>query len=346
MSMKTEGFGKTSEGKEAVLYTFTNKNNTSMSVSDYGATLVSVVVEDKERNLCDVVLGYDNASGYEKGGSFFGAIVGRNANRIGSASFELNGKEYKLEKNDNENNLHSGLDFYSKRMWNVEKTEEDSITLSLLSEDGDQGYPGNVKIEVTYTLTDENEVVISYQATPDADTILNLTNHSYFNLDGHASGSILKQKIWLDAEEFTRADHKSIPTGELVRVEGTPMDFNEMKEIGRDIETKYEALELGKGYDHNWVLKNAGEYTLVGEMVSFASGIHMEVYTDLPGIQIYSGNFITEDIGKNGAHYKCRQGVCFETQYFPDAIHKENFMSPVCKKGDTYRTKTAYKFHL
>jgi len=346
MGMQVETFGETAGGDAAKLYIFTNDKNSEMVVSDYGATLVRVIVEDKESNRCDVVLGYDNASGYENGGYFFGAVVGRSANRIGTASFELNGTAYQLEQNDNGNNLHSGLDFYSKRMWTVEDTTENSITLSLFSPDGDQGYPGNVKIEVTYTLTEDNQVQIEYRGVPDVDTIMNLTNHSYFNLDGHASGTILEQKIRIDAGSFTKADKESIPTGEVVSVAGTPMDFRTAKAVGKDIEADYEALELGGGYDHNWVLDNNGKYALAAQMTSEMSGIKMDVYTDLPGMQFYTGNFITGEVGKNGVHYCRRQGLCFETQYFPDAIHKSNFDSPVCRSGEVYYTKTAYKFYL
>jgi len=341
-----EAFGNTAEGEAAKLYIFTNSRNTEMAVSDYGATLVRVMVQDQNGDPCDVVLGYDDAAGYENGGYFFGAVVGRNANRIGTASFAINGTQYQLTENDNGNNLHSGPDFYSKRMWQVEDTTENSVTLSLFSPDGDQGYPGNVTVGVTYTLTEENEVQIEYRGIPDADTILNMTNHSYFNLNGHASGTILAQEIMIDAEAFTNADQESIPTGEIVSVAGTPMDFNAAKAVGRDIEADFEALKLGCGYDHNWVLGNEGKYARVAQMTSESTGIKMDVCTDLPGIQLYTGNFITDERGKNDVHYRRRQGLCFETQYFPDAIHKSNFASPVCGAGETYYTKTSYRFYL
>ena len=185
---------------------------------------------------------------------------------------------------------------------------------------------------------------IAYHAVPDADTLINMTNHSYFNMDGHASGDVLDQEVWIDADAFTRADAESIPTGEITPVEGTPMDFCTKKAIGKEIETDYEALNFGKGYDHNWVLNNKGEFAKVAEMSSEESGITMEVYTDLPGMQLYTGNFIVDAKGKGGAHYHKRQAACFETQFFPDAIHKENFAGPVCKKGETYETTTMYKF--
>ncbi len=343
--MKHSFFGKNTKGEEATLYTFENKNGMIMEVTDFGATLYSLQIPNEKQELCDVVLGYKDPVAYETAkGTFFGATVGRNANRIGKASFVINGKTYQLDQNDGKNNLHSGYDFYNCRMWKVEEVTESSITLVLDSPDGDQGYPGNVQIAVTYTLTEDNTVQIDYEGTTDADTIMNLTNHSYFNLNGHASGSIVNHRVWMDADAFTRADAESIPTGEIVAVEGTPMDFREKKTVGRDIDEEYEALVFGKGYDHNWCLNNDGCYAKVAEMTGDQTGITMEVYTDLPGIQMYSGNFLVEEQGKKDAVYKHRQGICFETQYYPDAINHENFDGPICKAGETYRTRTAYKF--
>lgn len=343
--MKQRSFGKNSKGEAATLYTFENKNGVVMEVSDFGATLYSLLVPDKEGNLCDVVLGYDDPLGYEgPAGTFFGATVGRNANRICKGKYTLNGKEYQLDTNNNGNNLHSGLDFYSFRIWNVKETTENSITFSLHSPDGDQGYPGALDMDVTYTLTEDNAVQIDYYGVPDQDTIVNMTNHSYFNLNGHASGNVLDQEVWVDADSFTRADETSIPTGEIVPVEGTPMDFRVKKTVGRDIEESYEALVFGKGYDHNWCLNNQGKFAKVAEMSSELSGITMEVYTDLPGVQIYTGNYIFAETGKGGVIYKQRQGMCFETQYYPDAINHDNFPSPVCKAGEVYQTRTTYKF--
>lgn len=342
---KTE-FGKTKNGEDASLYIFENSAGMKMKVSDYGALLVSVLVKDKEEKERDVVLGYDTVNGYEEDdGLFLGATVGRNANRIGGASFVIDGKEYELYKNDNGNNLHSGLDFFSKRMWNVESVEENAVTLSLFSPHMDQGYPGNVTVYVTYRLTEENEVQIEYKAAPDMDTVLNMTNHSYFNMDGQDSGNVLEQKVWINADAYTEADEESIPTGEIRSVEGTPMDFRVAKTIGQDIEADYQALRYGQGYDHNYALNGTG-YRLVAGMESEKSGIKMLVYTDLPGIQLYTGNFLKGQIGKGGASYLKRSAACFETQYFPDAVHHENFEGPVCRKGETYYTKTTYRFEL
>ena len=337
--MKTRSFG------DATLYTFENKNGMIMEVSDFGATLYSLIVPDIDGNPCDVVLGYDSPEGYMgPSGTGFGATIGRNGNRIGKAQFTLNGKTYKLDKNNNGNNLHSGLAYYHYRMWTVIETTESSITFSLHSPDGDQGYPGNFNVDVTYTLTDDNELRLDYNGTPDQDTIVNMTNHTYFNLNGHASGSILEQEVWVDADAFTPTDDELIPTGEIVSVEGTPMDFRVKKPIGRDIEEDFEALKFGGGYDHNWCLNNKGEFAKVIEMSAKESGITMEVYTDLPGVQIYSGNFLAEELGKDGIVYKHRQAICFETQHYPDAINHENFPNVVFKAGEVYKTTTVYKF--
>lgn len=337
-------FGKTSKGESAKLYFMKNKNGMEIAITDYGAALVKAAVPDKDKKMQDVVLGYDSAVAYEKGDVYFGASVGRVANRIGDASFELNGKTYELTANAGVNSLHGGRDYYNKRMWKAEKIEDRSVTFHLCSPKGDQGYPGNADISVTYELTDNNEIIIHYHAVSDADTLMNLTNHSYFNLSGHASGTVLKQEVMIAADSFTRADAESIPTGEIVPVEGTPMDFREYKTIGQDIEADYEALVFGMGYDHNWVLNGDGMRVVAG-MRSKETGIAMEVVTDLPGMQFYTGNFLISEAGKEGAEYKKRHGVCFETQYFPDAVHKEHFEGPVVRAGEVYDTTTVYRFH-
>lgn len=344
--LQVGGFGTTAEGKAVHLYTLTNEAGMSAAVTDFGAVLVRLEVPDKDGVKRDVVLGYDDAAGYAEGTNFFGAPVGRNANRIGGASVEINGVVYELEKNDNGNNLHSGNDFFNVRMWQVIEQADDRVVFLLHSEDGDQGYPGTLDIKVTYELTEENEIRFSYDAVPDQDTILNMTNHSYFNLNGHDSGDILGHTVTLDADFFTRADAESIPTGELADVTGTPMDFRQGRVIGDEIDAEYEATQFGQGYDHNWVLKNNGKFGKVAKAVGNESGIVMEVSTDLPGVQMYTGNFIDNEPGKNGAVYGRRSAVCFETQYFPDAIHHENFAGPICKAGEAYHTVTAYRFSV
>ena len=336
--MKTRSFGN------ATMYTFENKNGMVMEVTDFGAVLYSLMVPDKDGNLVDVNLGYATPEAYAKETSGFGATIGRNGNRIGGAKFTLNGKVYELAPNNNGNNLHSGHDYYQHRMWTVKETTENSIVFSLHSPDGDQGFPGNFDVDVTYTLTDDNELKIDYDGMADADTVINMTNHSYFNLNGHASGNILEHELWVDADAFTATDDKLIPTGEIRSVEGSPMDFRVKKLVGRDIDADYDALNYAGGYDHNWCLNNNGEFKKVIEISSDLSGITMEVYTDLPGVQIYAGNFLVSEPGKSGATYKKRQGICFETQHYPDAINHDNFPSPVVKKGEAYKTTTVYKF--
>ena len=342
--MKTRAFGVNHLGERATLYTFENSRGMVMEVTDFGATLYSLLVPTATGPL-DVVLGYDDPAGYEgPAGTFFGATVGRNANRICKGAFTLGGKSYQLAANNNGNNLHSGLDFWSFRIWQVKEYTQNSITFSLHSPDGDQGYPGELDMDVTYTLTEENSVRIHYHGVPQAETIINLTNHSYFNLNGHDSGDILGHTVWLDADTFTRADEVSIPTGEILRVEGTPMDFRTPKTVGRDIEQDYEALNFGLGYDHNWCLNNGGKFAKIATLTGDRTGLSMDVFTDLPGVQVYTGNFIDREPGKGGVVYRRRQGICFETQLYPDAINHPNFPSPIFKAGESYETTTEFRF--
>lgn len=349
MAYKKEQWGVMPSGEPVSLYTLTNENGVSASFTDLGGTWVTMVVSDREGKMTDVVLGYDNVEAYLENPPHFGAPIGRNANRIANAKFTLNGKEYRLASNDGPNNLHSAPDLYHDRMWEAEVSEDalgTTISFSLFSPDGDQGYPGNADITVSYTLTPEDSVVIGYHMVSDSDTVANFTNHSYFNLDGQGAGCAMNQRVWIDADAYTRADAGSIPTGEIVPVKGTPMDFTVMKPIERDIEEAYEALILGKGYDHNWVLNHApGETALSAAAESEKTGIRMEVYTDLPGMQFYTGNFLGEGpVGKEGVTYRQRYGYCFETQYYPNAVNVAGFPSPVLKAGEEYRTTTIYKF--
>lgn len=340
--MKRE-FGMTKNGEKASCYVLENSKGMKAVVSDFGAALLKLYVPDKNGKTQDVVLGYETLEDYENGGDSIGATVGRVANRIGQAEFELNGKKYELTKNDNGNTLHGGCNFYNKRMWNVKEEDDTHVVFALLSPDGDQGFPGEVKIEVSYTVTEENELKIHYYAVPDQDTLLNMTNHSYFNLSGHASGTAWDEKVWLDADAFTETDGELIPTGKVIPVAGTPMDFRKEKVVEKEIGADYEPLKLAGGYDHNWVLNGSG-FRKVASAASDKTGIKMEVYTDLPGIQFYSGNFLAGSKGKEGAIYEKGYGICFETQYFPDAIHKENFESPIVKAKEVYETTTVYKF--
>ena len=337
-------FGTTENGRKARLYTMKNDAGTTVSVTDYGAALVNVIVKGQDGIPLDVVLGYDDAAGYERGGASIGATVGRSANRIGGAQIKIGGKTYSLGKNDNGNNLHSGPDYYNKRLWEVAENGDDHVTFLLHSPDGDQGYPGALDMYVTYSLDEDNMLTIHYEAAPDQDTVINMTNHSYFNLNGHDSGSVLDHTVMLAADAFTPADEESIPTGEIRPVEGTPMDFRTAKKLGEEIGADYEPLRFGGGYDHNWVLKNENGFDKVAEVTADRSGIRMEVWTDLPGVQMYTANFLDNEPGKDGAVYESRSAVCLETQYYPDAIHHDNFPGPVCRRGEKYDTRTAYRF--
>lgn len=345
MSIRVEAFGTTKDGQQVKKYILENGKGMKAVVLNLGAGLAELWVPDQDGALRDVVWGYEKAEDYEVNGPDFGAIVGRNANRIGGAVITIAGKDYTLAKNNGENNLHSGPDMYFTRMWKGIVADDNKVEFSLHSPDGDQGYPGNADITVSYTLTDDGELQIVYQGKADQDTIFNLTNHSYFNLDGQESDSVLEQKVWLDADAFTPGDAGLIPTGEIRDVTGTPMDFRTEHMIGERIDADYEPLKQAGGYDHNYVLKNEGKYALCGKLTSQKSGICMEVSTDLPGIQLYSANFLeNEKGGKEGRTYGRRSAICFESQYFPDACHHENFQSPIVKAGEVYRTKTGYKF--
>ncbi len=348
MSIKKQSFGKTKEGAEATLFTLKNKNGMSVSFTDFGANIVTVIVPDKNGSFDDVVLGYDDVTGYESNSPGFGSFIGRHANRIGGASFELNGRKYELEKNDGQNNLHSGFKGYNKFIYEAEIFEDedsDSVEFSRLSPHMEQGFPGNLDISVTYTLTDDNELVVEYLAVSDKDTIVNLTNHSYFNLAGHKSGSILEQMVMLDADKFTPTDDALIPTGEIVDVTGTPMDFRKLKQLGQEIRANYGPLEQAGGYDHNYVLNtNGSEVEKIGELADEKSGRLMEIFTNMPGIQLYTGNFLNGVTGKDGFTYQKHAGVCFETQYFPDSCNKPEFPSCVLKAGSEYNFVTVFKF--
>lgn len=346
--MGAVSFGKTKEGNEVTKYTLTNKNGMEVSFIDLGATIVSIKVADKNGALRDVALGYDNPVDYQTNTCYFGAVIGRNSNRINQARITLEGTEYALEANDNENNLHSGSKGFHAVIWNVEKVEAQKIVFTYLSKDGEQDFPGNMNATVTYEVTDENEIVISYQADSDKTTVANFTNHAYFNLDGHETGSIEHQELEILASYYTpMIDSKAIPTGEVFKVTGTPMDFRKMEKIGARISDDFEQLRFAGGYDHNYVLDKADDsMQLAARAKSENSGICMDVYTDCIGIQLYTGNFIGEHAGKEGVTYGDRHGFCLETQYFPNAINEENFKTPVLHPGETYKSETKYCFFV
>ena len=335
-----ESFGILPSGEETYLYTISGGGVTAC-VSDYGATLVKVLLPDGKGGQVDVALGFDDCNGYRTGnGGFLGATVGRNANRIQGASFCLNGKEYKLAANNNGNNLHSGPDNFHLRMWKVLSSSSDSVKLELFSPNGDQGFPGNATIQVTYTMDSEGGLHIVYDAVCDKDTVFNMTNHSYFNMAGHDQvDKAMDQLLTLPARWFNPDDAESIPTGELRPVNGTPMDFRSPKAIGRDIGLDYEPLHLQGGYDHNWEVFCNPCATLTDP----ESGRSVAVYTDCPGIQFYSGNFLDES-GKGGIYYGKRSGVALETQFAPDSIHHPEWPQPITKADEKYHSETTYRF--
>ena len=333
-------FGILPDGTQASLYTITGGGLTA-TVTDYGAHLVSLLVPDNHGGCVDVVLGFDDANGYRTGnGAFLGATVGRNANRIKGASFMLDDTKVRLTPNEGKNNLHSGPDAFHLRMWNVYHHTDHSITLHLLSPQGDQGFPGNANIYVTYYLEPVGSLRIRYDAVCDRNTVMNLTNHSYFNLAGHQNGdAAMKQELIIPGRFFNPDDAENIPTGELRKVDGTPMDFRFPKVIGQDINMPYEPLELQAGYDHNWeVFCNPCAILRDPE-----SGREMAVSTDCPGIQFYAGNFLNET-GKGGVSYGYRQGIALETQFYPDSVNHPEWPQPFVKAGQHYHSETTYKF--
>ncbi len=337
--MKTE-FGLRSDGRMAYQYTIRSEALTAV-LSDHGATLLKLFVPDSQGNLADVVLGFDNPGAYTESGTFFGATVGRNSNRVGGAAFPMNGKTYRLDPNDNGvNNLHGGFDPYKNRLWDVASHSEKSITFTLQSPNGDQGFPGNTQISVTYTLFGR-DLRIRYEAVSDMDTVFNMTNHTYFNLAGHSHPEkAMDQHLSMPARHFCADDALNIPTGELRSVEGTPMDFRTPKPIGRDIREDYDELNLQGGYDHNFeVFCNP-----CAVLTDPESGRSMAVITDCPGVQFYSGNFLEGEQGKDGVSYTHRGGICLETQFYPDAVNKPQWRQPFFKAGETYKSETTYRF--
>lgn len=345
MSVTKEFLGTTPDGKTIDKYWIENKNKLRASVINYGAILVDLIVPNAKGEMKDIVLGYDNLEAYLENGSFFGATVGPNANRIGNAAFTIDGVEYKLAVNDGPNNLHSDYDLgYHKCVWDVQ-TGDNFVIFSLEDKDGNLGFPGNKKLSVVYTLTDDNELKIHYMGSSDKKTIFNPTNHTYFNLAGHDQGSIINTNLKLNASCYTPVVAGAIPTGEIASVKGTPFDFTAGKKIGVDIEQDNEQLHLTGGFDHNWVIDNVdGSLQKIAEASCDESGIVMEVFTTLPGVQFYAGNMISTQTGKGGAAYGPRTGFCLETQYFPDAANKANFPSAVFGPERKYDSTTVYQF--
>lgn len=345
MSIKMESFGKTPEGQEVDLYTLTNPDGLRARITNYGAILVSLEVPDRDGKPADITLGYDKLDGYLTRHPYFGATVGRYANRIGGAKFKLNDVEYQLAANNGPNHLHGGIRGFDKVVWKVEETrannDEATVKFSYLSKDGEEGYPGNLTCTVTYTLTKDDELKISYEAETDKATVINLTNHSYWNLAGQGNGDILGHELMLNADKYTPVDEGLIPTGEIKNVKDSPMDFTKPMTIGSRID------QVEGGYDHNYVLNSGGgSLALCARVYEPTSGRTMEIHTIEPGVQFYTGNFLDGSItGKSGRVYKKHYGFCLETQHFPDSPNKPDFPSVVLKPGDKYNTVTVHKFY-
>ena len=317
----------------------------SCEILTWGGAVRCLNVPDRNGRSVDIALGFDSLEDYMEQTGYLGALIGRFGNRIGGASFELDGRRYELYKNDGGNHLHGGRRGFDKRIWKIEARDDTRLALSLVSEDGDEGYPGRLEVYVLYELK-EDALEISYRAFSDADTLCNLTNHTYFNLNGHDSGTVEGQIIRINASHYTPTDAGLIPTGEIADVTGTPMDLREPVVIGERADADFEALRFGGGFDHNYVLDGAGgSLRLAAVAESRETGIRMETWTTQPAVQFYSGNGMAGlPKGKNGAPYGRRWGFCLETQVFPDAPHHENFPSALLKKDAVYRTKTVYRF--
>jgi aldose 1-epimerase len=349
-TIRKQSFGKTASGEQIELYSLTNKKGMEVSITNFGATVVTLRVPDSAGKAADVVLGYDTLQGYENGKSYFGATVGRYANRIGGGKFSIDGKEYTLPKNDGNNTLHGGIIGFNKKIWKARELPSNdaaALELSYLSPDGEEGFPGNLSVKVVFTLpADRNELKIDYSATTDKDTVLNLSNHSYFNLAGEGIGDILDQKMTLHAKRFTPVDKTLIPTGELREVAGTPLDFNRATVIGKRIDQDYEQLVFGKGYDHNWVLPSGDgkSLTVAAEAYDPKSGRMLEVLTTEPGVQFYSGNFLDGSKGKGGKAYPRRSAFCLETQHFPDSPNHANFPTTLLKPSAAFHSQTVFRF--
>lgn len=349
MSITRSTFGKTVDGKEVYVFNLSNSNGMSVDIITYGGVVVSLMVPDSKGNTEDVVLGYESIKGYENDGCHLGALIGRHGNRIENAEFELDGKVYKLAKNDGNNHLHGGIKGFDRVIWDAEAVEDKSgeqLKLTYLSKDMEEGYPGNLNVTVTYMLTEDNSLSINYKAVSDKNTVVNLTNHSYFNLSGHKSGKILNHEIYINADKYTVINSECIPTGEIADVKGTPLDFTEMKRVGDRIAADNDQIKNGKGYDHNYILNTNGDITKkAAELYDPTSGRVMEVYTDKPAMQFYSGNFLNNvEGGKDGATYNKNDGLCLETQYYPNSLKHKNFPSPILKAGEEYNFTTIYKF--
>jgi aldose 1-epimerase len=344
MSIEKQDFGTTPDGESVDLYTLTNTKGLKTQIMTYGGIVTTLQVLDGDGNLGDIVLGYDTLDEYIKDNPYFGALIGRCGNRLGKGRFTLNGVKYTLATNNDENHLHGGIKGFDKVIWDAEPIQTDegpALKLTYLSKDGEEGYPGNLNCTVIYTLTNNDELKISYEAETDKDTVVNLTHHSYFNLGGHGSGDILGHELMLNADNYTPVDEGLIPTGEIRPVKDTPMDFTKPMAVGARID------QVEGGYDHNYVINSSdGSLALAASVYEPKTGRVMEISTSEPGIQFYSGNFLDGSIKGKGAVYNKHNGFCLETQHFPDAPNKPDFPSIVLKPGEKYTHLTVHKFSV
>ncbi|RZK21318.1 MAG: galactose mutarotase [Pedobacter sp.] len=348
LKLVPDSFQKEIDAKKTSLYTLKNKNNAEAIFTNYGGRLVSLLIPDQDKKLVDVVVGFKSVADYEKATEpYFGATIGRFGNRIAKGKFTLDGKQYQLFTNNGQNTLHGGKKGYQYVVWDAKQINENTVQFDYLSKDGDEHFPGNLKVSVTYTLTDDNELKMDYQATTDKTTVLNLTNHAFFNLNGEGSGDVLNHSVKIFADEYTPVDSTLIPTGKIEKVKGTPFDFTTEAKIGARINDKNEQLTFGKGYDHNYVLNKTKAMNMyqAASVKGDKSGIVMDVYTQEPGLQFYSGNFMqSKNTFKGGSKDDFRTAFCMETQHFPDSPNQPAFPSTVLKPGQVYKTSSIYKF--
>lgn len=349
VSITKQPFGKTTAGENVDLYTLRNTNGVETQITNYGGIVVSLKVPDRNGKFDDVVLGFNDFEKYLKNDPYLGAIIGRYGNRIAKGRFKLNGVEYKLAVNNGENHLHGGIKGFDKVVWTgrgIKTKQGPAVILTYLSKDGEEGYPGNLRVRVVYTLRNDNVLQIDYSATSDKDTVINLTHHSYFNLSGEGNGDILNHVLKLHSNRFVPTDAGSIPTGELRNVAGTPFDFIPPTAIGARINQDDEQLKLGNGYDHTFVINGQpGQLRIAATVRELSAGRVMEVWTTEPGVQLYTGNFLDGSLtGKSGKPYPRRSGFCLETQHYPDSPNQPSFPTTTLKKGATYKSTTIYKF--
>lgn len=348
--LQSDDFEKTVDNKKVGLFILTNKNGCEIAVTNYGAIIVSLIVPDKNGNYVDVVTGHSNIDDYINSEEpYFGAICGRTCNRIANGQFTLNNKKYQLATNNGTHSLHGGIKGFNAVVWNVISMQDNKIELQYLSVDGEEGYPGNLTVNVTYTLTEDNALEINYNATTDKTTLINITNHSYFNLSGEGDPYIGDHILTLKASYYIPTDQNGIPYGKPEPVKNTPMDFTTANTIGKRINDDFEQLNFGKGYDHTFIIdkKTENEYVLFGSCQSPKTGVKMDMFTSQPGVQMYTSNWMAENlIGKNNHRYPCRSAVCFETQHFPDSINNPDYPTTELHPDEIFKSKTSFNFSV